>query len=246
MSQVDCQLNAMAVYAEGIDASNYVANVVPAIRQKIGYIGDLLDIGAGAGQLGSALSSPPSHWVAVEPDAYMGGRLSAYPHCTKIIASGWAEVQDLAGQSFDTVLAANMIAPQADAINFLKQCRCWTRRAIVWIVPSQRGPKKICLAGCLAPEWLEEEYETGYQRVMAQLTEKDYPSYKLIVDWTFSYIAKDLTKVANHLANRLGWSVDDSRREAMYEHLSQQAIKHELGYLLKEPKQSSILIWINE
>lgn len=246
MNQLIKPLNSMAIYAQGIDASDYVVKVAPIVQQVVADIGNLLDVGAGAGQLGNALSDKQKQWVAIEPDAYMGNRLSAYPHCTKVITSGWEEVTELAEHSFDTVLAANMIAPQTAAINFLARCRAWTRNAIVWIVPSQRGPKKICLTGCLLSKWLVEEKETGYQRVMAQLPENDCPTHTLTVDWTFTYVAKELDKVATHLANQLGWEASDSRRKEMRDHLYQQAIKHELGYMLKEPKQSSILIWLQQ
>lgn len=239
-------ISSMSIYADGIDASDYVMKIAPAIRELVAETGDLLDVGAGAGQLGNALSNKQKQWVAIEPDAYMADRLSSYPHCTQVIMSGWEEVTELTHHTFDTVLAANMIAPQAAAVDFLKRCREWTRNTIVWIVPSQRGPKKICLTGCLLNKWLAEEQQTGYERVISQLAKADYPSHTLAVDWTFSYMAEDVDKVAAHLANQLGWELSDSRRGEMRDHLYQQAIKQPSGYLLKEPKQSSILIWTQQ
>jgi len=238
-------LDSMAIYAEGIDTSDYVVKVTPIIQSKLGCIGDLLDVGAGGGQLGAALATSHKRWVAIEPDAYMGRRLATYASCSKVIASGWEQVTGLANNSFDTVLAANMIAPQAAASQFLAFCRSYSKHAIVWIVPSQRGPKKICLTGCLLTKWLPDETETGYERVMSQLVESEYPSYTQAVDWTFTYITKDLVQLTNHLANNLGWDAADPRRAEAYQHLLQQAEPHQLSYVLKEPKQSTMLVWFN-
>lgn len=239
-------LDSMAIYAEGIDVSDYVAKVTPIIHKYIRHIGDLLDVGAGGGQLGAALTCPNNQWVAIEPDLYMGKRLASYPYCTRVIATGWEDVNELTYHSFDTVLAANMIAPQLAACQFLTYCRNFSKHAIVWIVPSQRGPKKICLTGCLLRKWLPDEKETGYERVMSQLSKSDHPTHTQTVDWTFTYITKDIEQLTDHLANKLGWDKEDPRREEACQHLYYQAKPHALGYMLEEPKQSSILIWIND
>lgn len=246
MSDNASQLNPMAIYAEGVDTSNYVDNVATVIIQQIATIGDLLDVGAGGGQLGFRLHNENKKWVAIEPDTYMGKRLASFAACSAVIASGWQEVQHLTKQSFDTVLAANMIAPQADAINFLARCRFWTRNAIVWIVPSQRGPKQLCLAGCLPSEWVNEGHETGYERVMSQLPEVDYPMHTSMVDWTFTYKTNNIEQVATHMANQLGWDANDKRRLAMRDHLYNSAVKQNEDYYLEVPKQSAILIWTNQ
>lgn len=47
MTQIDCQLNPMAIYAEGVDSSDYIDSVAPLIIQTLVNIGDLLDVGAG-------------------------------------------------------------------------------------------------------------------------------------------------------------------------------------------------------
>lgn len=246
MTQTTEPLNPMAVYAEGIDSSNYIENVTPVIKLALTNIGDLLDIGAGGGQLGCSLQTKNNRWVAVEPDPYMCDRLSNYANCTQVISSAWQHVNNLAAHSFDTVLAANMIAPQADAINFLERCRFWTRNTIIWLVPSQRGPKQLCLAGCLPTEWINEDNQTGYERVMSQLQAPNYPNHTLTVDWTFTYVTSDIEEIATHMANRLGWHQQDDRRQAMRDHLSASATQQDEYYYLQVPKQSTILIWTNQ
>lgn len=237
-------LNPMAVYAEGINHSNYIQRVVPEIKKVITHVGDLLDVGAGGGQLGASLSTPNKQWVAIEPDSYMGNCLKKYSNCNKVIANGWQEVTYLPAQSFDTILAANMIAPQAQAIAFLAQCRHWSRSGIIWLVPSQRGPKQLCLAGCLPTEWINEENVTGYERVLSQLPISDYPMHTLTVDWIFTYVTRNIDQVATHMANQLGWKNTDSRRRAMRDHLYDQSIKQGHEFRLQVAKQSTILIWL--
>lgn len=246
MTQNTYQLNPMSIYAEGVDSSDYTEKVVPLIKQTVINIGDLLDVGAGGGQLGSSLCSQNKRWVAIEPDPYMCNRLHAYPNCTKVIANGWEDVDDLATNSFDTILAANMIAPQASAVKFLERCRFWTKNAIVWIVPSQRGPKKLCLSGCLPSEWIAEDNKTGYEVVMSQLAQADHPNHTLIVDWTFTYITKNIDIVATHMANQLGWDINDDRRLDMCDYLYASSIQQGTDYYLKVPKQSTILIWTDQ
>lgn len=243
MSHFAFQTSPLALYAEGIDTSDYVNNVAPLIREAVNEVGDLLDVGAGAGQLGSALHTHSRHWVAIEPDPYMCNRLSSSLLCTRIIAGGWHEVHHLIGRSFDTVLAANIGAPLTEAEAFLDRCRHWTRDAVIWVVPSQTGPSKLCLSGCL-PEHLHEDHaDSGYERVMRQLSEKDHPDHTIIVDWTFSYITPDVDAVSEHMADRLGWLSCDSRRSELSEHLHRNAEPIHDGYRLDVPKQSSIMIW---
>ena len=68
-------IDPIELYAAGVDTSDYVARVAPLIRQGVGEIGDLLDIGAGGGQLGRALRVPDRRWTAIEPSAGMRARL---------------------------------------------------------------------------------------------------------------------------------------------------------------------------
>lgn len=239
-------LNPMAVYAEGINHSNYIQHVTPLIKRTVANIGDLLDVGAGAGQLGASLSVLGKQWVAIEPDPYMGSCLQQYSNCSQVMAKGWQEVNHLPVRSFDTVLAANMIAPQAHAIQFLARCRYWTRHAVVWLVPSQRGPKELCLAGCLPTEWVNENNVTGYERVISQLSEVDYPKHTLTADWTFTYVTNNIDQIAMHMANQLGWGEADSRRISMRDHLYNQSIREGGNYHLQVAKQSTILIWLNQ
>ena len=81
-------IDPIELYAAGVDTSDYVARVAPLIRQSVGEIGDLLDIGAGGGQLGRALRAPDRRWTAIEPSARMRARLARLDHCPLVLAGG--------------------------------------------------------------------------------------------------------------------------------------------------------------
>jgi SAM-dependent methyltransferase len=82
-------IDPIELYAAGIDSSDYVARVAPLIRQRLGQTGDLLDVGAGGGQLGHALRASNRRWTAIEPSARMRARLARFEAPPFIIASGW-------------------------------------------------------------------------------------------------------------------------------------------------------------
>src|SRR6185312_8383981 len=82
-------IDPIELYAAAIDSSDYVARVAPLIRQRLGQTGDLLDVGAGGGQLGHALRAPNRRWTAIEPSARMRARLARLDDPPVILASGW-------------------------------------------------------------------------------------------------------------------------------------------------------------
>src|SRR4029077_1733459 len=82
-------IDPIELYAAGIDSSDYVARVAPLIRQRLGQTGDLLDVGAGGGQLGHALRASTRRWTAIEPSARMRARLARFEDPPLIIASRW-------------------------------------------------------------------------------------------------------------------------------------------------------------
>src|SRR5262245_27596332 len=82
-------IDPIELYAAAVDTSDYVARVAQLIRQGVGEIGDLLDIGAGGGQLGRALRAPDRRWTAIEPSARMRARLARLDHSPRTLAGGW-------------------------------------------------------------------------------------------------------------------------------------------------------------
>ncbi|MFC7662271.1 hypothetical protein ACFQWF_04470 [Methylorubrum suomiense] len=100
----------LELYAAGIDTSDYVGRVAPRLRAAVPQIGDLLDIGAGGGQLGRAVRDPQATWTAIEPAAGMQRRLHSLIPPPYVLPLGWQQA-DLPPGCADTVLAANIAAP---------------------------------------------------------------------------------------------------------------------------------------
>ncbi|MFD1704615.1 methyltransferase domain-containing protein [Methylopila henanensis] len=233
-------IDPLALYAGGIDTSDYVAGVGGALRRLIPSVGDLLDLGAGGGQLGAALRQQGRRWTAVEPSASMRDRLARLDPAPEIVAAGW---ENASVAPADTVLAANMPAPLTEPASFLARCRNLARRRVVWVVPAQNGPRGLCLAGCLPREWHGEDETPGVDIVMAGLAPADRTPVTAEIGWTFSLIVSDLPRLAAYLAGRLGWPEADPRRPVLFNHLAAQA-RPEQGVLrLSVPRRSAILIW---
>jgi SAM-dependent methyltransferase len=233
-------IDPIELYAAGVDTSDYVAHVAPLIRQGVGEIGDLLDIGAGGGQIGAALRAPQRRWTAVEPSSNMRARLARLSAPPLVIAEGW-ELADLPIRGHDTVLAANIAAPLQEPNAFLARCLSWSRRSVVWVVPAQHGPHGLCFAGCLPAAWHGEDETPGVDLVLRGLAPSAQPHALAVAEWTFSGIVADVAELAAYLADRLGWP--PSRRSEMTAHLARQAKPDPRGYRLEIPRKSAILIW---
>ncbi|ACL56320.1 class I SAM-dependent methyltransferase [Methylobacterium nodulans] len=235
-------IDPLELYAGGIDSSDYVARIIPLLRAAVPQVGDLLDVGAGGGQLGHALRDRAAAWTVIEPAPAMQRRLRALAPPPQLHPLGWREA-DLPDGCADTVLAANMPAPLTDAAAFLIRCRRWARRTIVWLVPAQQGPRGLCLAGCLPREWHGEDETPGVDIVLRRLPPGERPAIATRVDWTFSAIVPDFAPMAAYLAERLGWAPGDPRRPALRRHLKAQAIAVPGGHRLSVPRTSAILVW---
>ena len=197
-----------------VDLADYVRCVAPFIQNTLGEVGDLLDIGAGDGQLGLTLYTQCRHWVAIEPDPYMCNLLSSCLRCSRIIAGGWHEVHHLTGRSFDTVLAAHLPIPLTDVELFLQRCRHWTRDAIVWLVPA------------------------GIE-LLDQLPVMDQPAVMQTIDWSLTCQITDLADFAQQQAAQSAeYGFND-----LYDMLLRQSRQQDAGWQLMLPQQSTVLIW---
>jgi hypothetical protein len=235
-------IDPIELYAAAIDTSDYVARVAPLVRQNVSAIGDLLDVGAGGGQLGRALRVPGRRWTAIEPSSNMRARLAHFDDAPALIACGW-EAADVPAGEHDTVLAASIAAPMQEPNEFLTRCRAWAHRTVVWVVPAQNGPHGLCFAGCLPAAWHGEDETPGVDIVLRSLSPSARPDIVASADWTFSGVVADLDVLASHLADRLGWSASDSRRPQLTAHLAGEAKPDPAGYRLDIPRKSAVLVW---
>jgi SAM-dependent methyltransferase len=242
----DALFDPLELYAAAIDASDYVAALAPLIRQTASEIGDLLDVGAGGGQLGAALAAPHARFTAIEPSSTMRARLLRLPNPPAVLACGWEEAA-IADASHDTVLAATMPAVMEQAAEFLPRCRRWARRQVVWVVPAHHGPRGLCFAGCLPSAWHGEDETPGLDTTLRNLRPADRPHAMQFVDWTFTGVVADVSKLASFLAGRLGWPPHDARRAQLHAHLVAQmkprAKPRDGAVCLEIPRRSAVLVW---
>jgi hypothetical protein len=236
------EIDALELYASAIDASDYVARVAPLVRRRVPDVGELLDVGAGGGQLGAALRDPALPGSAVEPSPTMQRRLRRLPDPPRLVTAGWQDAAVPDG-AHDTVLAATMPAFFDHPEIFLARCRAWARSAVVWVVPAHRGPKGMCFAGCLPMEWHREDETPGIDIVMRGLPSHSRPQWAEFVDWTFTGIVPDLRRLAAWQADRLGWVPDDERRARLLAHLSLQATPVAGGFRLDIARRTAVLVW---
>ena len=234
-------IDPLELYASAIDTSDYVAALAPLIRQAVPDVGRLLDVGAGGGQLGMAIHDPARSWTAIEPSPTMRARLVKLAHPPRVIAAGW-EQADVAHRSRHRA--------GRDHAGLLRSSRSLPRalprrgpRTVVWVVPAHAGPRGLCFAGCLLPEWHREDETPGIDITMRGLSPSSQPPHVAFADWTFTGVVPDLLELSGYLADRLGWAASDDRREQMTAHLARQAKRTGSGYRLDIPRRSAVLVW---
>jgi SAM-dependent methyltransferase len=235
-------IDPLELYASAIDTSDYVAALAPLVRSTLPEIGQLLDVGAGGGQLGAALADPALSWTAIEPSPTMRARLGRLARPPRVVADGW-EAADVPTGGHDTVLAATMPAFFDNPEAFLARCRAWARRSVVWVVPAHAGPRGLCFAGCLPSEWHREDETPGIDIVMQGLAPSSRPHHIAFADWTFSGVVKDLARLSAYLADRLGWAACDLRRTELKHHLVARARPDAAGARLDIARKSAVLFW---
>jgi hypothetical protein len=230
------------IYAAAIDTSDYAERLAALVRRCVPSVGDLLDIGAGGGQLGQELRVFGRRWTALEPNRNMQARLACLDQPPRVIPCGWGAAE-LSTNGHDTVLAASIAAPLEVPGAFLTRCLAWTRRAVVWIVPAHRGPRGVVFAGCLPAEWHGEDETPGIEIVLGRRPADRRPRVVTTTEWTFSGAFADLDQLASYIADRLGWTRPDPRRSHVTAHLMTRAKPHPAGYLLEIPRKSAVLVW---
>jgi SAM-dependent methyltransferase len=232
----------LELYASAIDTSDYVTRVAPVVQRFVPSIGELLDVGAGGGQLGAALQERPRDWSAIEPSPTMRARLEKLRNPPRILALGW-ETAGVAPAAHDTVLAATMPALFDQPERFLERCRTWARHTVVWVVPAHQGPRGLCFAGCLPSAWHGEDETPGIEIVLRGLSPAARPDRIGFTDWTFSGVVNDLAALSTYLADRLAWSETDARRAELATHLAAQGRADAAGTRLDIPRKSAVLVW---
>lgn len=219
-----------------------------ALRALLGTPGSLLDVGAGAGHPAAAWLPPSARWTAVEPNRYLRARLGRLSRAARPelrpVAATWEAMAGLGLPPHEVSLAANMGGPFSAPRDLLAAMRRLATRAVAWIVPAQRGPRRWCLAGALPPELHGEEERPRVSLVLEALGPAAAPGRGALFPWTFRARFADAGAAEAHCAAQLRLPPDDRRRGELHRHLA-AALRPlpDGGVELAAPKLSALLVW---
>lgn len=156
----------------------------------------------------------------------------------------WEGLHRLLLPPHGVALAANAGGPLSSPRELLALMRANATRAVAWIVPAQRGPRRWCLAGALPPGLHGEDERPAAPVVLDALGPRDRPARSALFAWTFRARFPDLAAAGAHCAARLGWPEGDPRRLALGAHLAETARRHAGGGVeISAPKLSALLVW---
>lgn len=233
-------------YAQGMDRSDYGTQASAALLAALGRPASLLDLGAGAGHPALGWVAPETPWFAVEPSRYLRARLGRLSRTThrglRPIDALWQELPPV--PPVEVALAANTSGPQEAPEELLGLMRFCATRAVAWIVPAQRGPKRWCLSGALPAHLHREDERPTVASILAALGPQHQPSRSALFPWSFSACFETREAAFAHCAMQLRLAAQDERRDALAEHL-RVALKPlpDGGFELSAPKLSALLIW---
>lgn len=233
-------------YAEALDRSDYASAAAAVLRAKLGVPACLLDIGAGAGQPVAAWLPPTARWTAIEPSRYLRARLdrlrrTTHPELGPVNAT-WEKLPDIG--LHEVALAANVGGPLAAPREMLALMRSRASRAVAWIVPAQRGPRRWCLAGALPPDLHGEDERPGVAQVLEALGPAARSDRSATFPWTFRARFAGAAAAQAHCAAQLRLAPGDPRHAALATHVTAALAPLPCGGVeLAAPKLSALLVW---
>lgn len=233
------------LYAQTIAASGYAHAVVPLLG---GPFDDVLDIGAGSGELTRRVLSDGAVWRAVEPHAFMQKRLSEVADSLSVrgirlslFAHDWQCLPP--GITADVVLAANLGATHHEPAAFFDEMRPRARKRMCWVVPAQAGPSTFCLAGFLPPDLHGADVQPAVERCLAGLGAAGQPREVVFANWTYRMFFPDVQSAQQFFLDRLSLLPASPRGQAV-----QAFVQHHLrpvnnGLEARCEKRSAVLHW---
>jgi len=232
-------------YARALDRSDYRAAAGTALAAALPPPGDLIDVGAGGGHPLLDWLPPGAAWTALEPSRYLRARLGRLSRTSRPAlrpnAAGWQRLGEF--PRHEVAFAANIGATQEAPRALLAAMRGRASRAVAWIVPAQRGPKRWCLAGALPAALHGEDEAPAVGRVLDALGAGG-PDARLDFAWTFRARFADRAAAEAYCAGRMGLGAGDPRRGAIRAHLADAARPlPDGGVELAAPKRSALLVW---
>ena len=232
-------------YLRAIQRSDYEALVGGALRDLLGPVDSLLDVGAGGGQPGAALLAPDARWTAVEPNALLARHLARRPERPRVLRCRWQAMPPaVSRQRHDVVLAANMPGPLGNPVAFLRALRPVAREAIAWVVPAQAGPRRNCLAGFVPADLHSEREEPAVHGVLRALEGAGLgPDSVQHVSWNFQARFATRDSAQQHLEQHFNPTGCRRRRHRIHARLARLPRETGGGVTLTVPKQSACLVW---
>lgn len=235
-----------AFFAEQLAQSDYVAEVGGALRDLLGPLASLADVGAGSGILGLSLLRPGAEWIAYEPNAFMRGLIAAAARPDLRLTlreTCWQALEGEAAGLAEVALCANIPGTTGQAAALYEATRRLARRALVWVVSAQAGPRTFCLSGFLPDELHGLDTTPGYRLTLEELGVARAPCALRLVDWTFTARFASRAAARQHFVRKLGIGRDPDRLRRLDRHLD-EALRPEGGQWRAEaPKRSALLLW---
>jgi hypothetical protein len=235
-------------YAAALDGSDYGAAIGAALRRALPAPRSLLDLGAGAGHPVLGWLPPDAGWTALEPSRYLRARLGrlarrGHPGLLPLDAR-WQEVAALHLPRHNIAFCANIGGTLEAPRELLALMRAHARRALAWVVPAQRGPRRWCLAGALPAALHGEDTRPGLSGVLEALGPAQAPTASVLVPWTFRARFAGLDAAVAHCMAQLAPPPEAACRAAIAAHLAATAARLPCGGVeLAAPKLSALLIW---
>ena len=238
-----------AFYAEHLAASDYLTTVGETLRRLVGATDHLIDVGAGSGLLGRSLLNDGGHWRAFEPNAYMRGciqTLAAQSPSVRLNlhADLWQDIPTLMLPPADVVLCANIPVDSGQAVAFVEATRPLAKRALVWNLPAQQGPRTYCLSGFLPPSLHGSDCTPGYLLALEELGERLRPDSVHFTRWHFSTVFPTYANALAHFLEKLP-PLGVERREELEAYLEVNLEKVNNGLVARAPKVAASLVWQN-
>jgi len=230
-------------YLEAIQLSDYEQRVGGCLRALLGGGSSLLDIGAGSGVPGAALLSPGGHWTTLEPNGLLADYLAGRPERPEVHAQPWQALEGLGVQPHELVLAANMPGPLDDPGAFLDALMPLATRAVAWVVPAQRGPKRYCLADFLPADLHGEDCLPAVAQVLEKLPSGQQPAVMREVDWTFTGRFPSREAARAHFEERFNPSGWGRVSRVIHDRLDALVASEDGALHISVPKRSACLVW---
>jgi hypothetical protein len=232
-------------YARTIAQSGYADAVVPLLG---GPFADVLDIGAGSGELTARVLTDGARWSAVEPQPAMQRRLLAQkPSLTLrgielvLHPQTWQALpSDMVAH---TVLAANVGATHHEAARFFDAMRPRAQKNMLWVVAAQHGPSTFCAAGFLPPDLHGADTQPAIDHCLTDLGSQRQPHALLFAEWDYRVVFPDVGQAQAFFLQRLALQQDSGKGQAVCEFVARHVQPHTDGVTACCRKRSAILRW---